>query len=209
MPGASPLADPLGSGSAARRRRRVGDRHAVVFRRADAHERFPASRPDKFTFAPDRYLEQLRRVKARVSVPVIASINGTTTDGWLKYARPAPAAGSRCARAELLSCRHGSSRRRRGRRAAPARHRCSPEGNPHDSARREALAILFVAAQSRRTARGDRRNGLVVFNRFYQADIEPEGLKPARCCSCRHPEELLLRLRWLAILRGRIAARSR
>lgn len=40
----------------------------------------------KYGVVPDRYLEQLLRIKRRVQLPVIASLNGTTAEGWLRYA---------------------------------------------------------------------------------------------------------------------------
>ena len=51
------------------------------------------SRPDTFPLGPDEYLEQLRRIKAAISVPVIGSLNGIGTDGWLTYARLIEEAG--------------------------------------------------------------------------------------------------------------------
>jgi len=84
MPGACPLADTL---NGVRELEDAGASAIVMrslFEEQILQERFG---PSGFVFGPDRYLEQLRRIKARVSVPVIASINGTTTEGWLKYAR--------------------------------------------------------------------------------------------------------------------------
>src|SRR5689334_2033393 len=42
--------------------------------------------PREFTLGPDQYLKQIQRIKGAVSVPVIASLNGTTSEGWLDYA---------------------------------------------------------------------------------------------------------------------------
>src|SRR5262249_37633546 len=50
--------------------------------------------PDDFVLGPDEYLEQVRRIKAAVSVPVVASLNGTTEGGWLRYARLIQEAGA-------------------------------------------------------------------------------------------------------------------
>ena len=59
---------------------------------AEALSYFPAS--DAFALGPQEYLEQLRRIKAAVSVPVIASLNGYTLGGWLNYARLMQDAGA-------------------------------------------------------------------------------------------------------------------
>ena len=53
---------------------------------------FPSS--TAYPFGPDEYLEHLRQVKAAVGVPVIASLNGTTAEAWLKYARLLQEAGA-------------------------------------------------------------------------------------------------------------------
>ena len=53
---------------------------------------FPAS--DRYAFAPDEYLEHLRRVKAAVKIPVIASLNGTTAESWLRFALRIEQAGA-------------------------------------------------------------------------------------------------------------------
>ena len=106
MPGASPLADDLDTVQAARGRRRGRDRHALAVRGADhrassdglvvhmdAHaESFAEAlsyfpRPERVRLGPDEYLEQIRKIKATVKVPVIASLNGTT-DGRLAVATP-------------------------------------------------------------------------------------------------------------------------
>ena len=58
---------------------------------AEALSYFPE--PDDFVLGPDDYLEQLRKVKAAVGVPVIGSLNGTTEGGWLRYARLIEQAG--------------------------------------------------------------------------------------------------------------------
>ena len=52
---------------------------------AEALSYFP--RPDDYRLGPDAYLEQIRKIKATVKVPVIASLNGTTPAGWLQYAK--------------------------------------------------------------------------------------------------------------------------
>src|SRR5262249_38307175 len=59
---------------------------------AEASSYFPE--PSAYALAPDRYLEQLLRIKHRVGVPVIASLNGTSPEGWLQYARLIERAGA-------------------------------------------------------------------------------------------------------------------
>jgi dihydroorotate dehydrogenase (fumarate) len=59
---------------------------------AEAMSYFP--RPEDYRLGPDQYLEQLRKIKAAVKVPVIASLNGTSVAGWLDYAKLLVEAGA-------------------------------------------------------------------------------------------------------------------
>jgi dihydroorotate dehydrogenase (fumarate) len=149
---------------------------------------------------PDRYLEQLRRIKARVSIPVIASINGTTTEGWLKYARLLQRAG---ADALELNFYHLAT--------DPAEDAASVEARLLDivAVLQESTTIPlavklspFYSSLPNLAARLQRigADGLVLFNRFYQADIDPDAQDTAPHLYLSTSADLLLRLRWLAVL---------
>jgi dihydroorotate dehydrogenase (fumarate) len=197
MPGASPLADTLDS---VRQLEDAGASAIVMrslFEEQILRERFG---PSRFTFGPDTYLEQLRRIKARVSVPVIASINGTTTEGWLKYARLLQRAE---ADAIELNFYHLAT--------DPLQDAASVEARLLDivAVLKESITIPlavklspFYSSLPNLAARLDSigAQGLVLFNRFYQADIEPDELETVPLLHLSTSEELLLRLRWLAIL---------
>jgi dihydroorotate dehydrogenase (fumarate) len=197
MPGASPLADSLDSV------RELEDAGAsAIVMRSLFEEQILRPRHDAsgFTFGPDRYLEQLRRIKAAVSVPVIASVNGTTTEGWLKYARLLERAD---ADAIELNFYHLAT--------DPAEDAASVEARLLDivAVLKESIAIPlavklspFYSSLPNLASRINRigAQGLVLFNRFYQADIDPDELKTASILHLSTSDELLLRLRWLAIL---------
>ena len=197
MPGASPLADTIDS---VRQLEDAGASAIVMrslFEEQILQERFGSS---GFTFGPDRYLEQLRRIKARVSVPVIASINGTTTEGWLKYARLLQRAE---ADAIELNFYHLAT--------DPADNAASVESRLLDivAVLKESITIPlavklspFYSSLPNLAARLDSigAQGIVLFNRFYQADIDPDGLDVVPLLHFSTSDELLLRLRWLAIL---------
>jgi dihydroorotate dehydrogenase (fumarate) len=199
MPGASPLTDSLGS---VRQLEDAGASAIVMrslFEEQILHERFGSS---GFAFGPDRYLEQLRRIKACVSVPVIASINGTTTEGWLKYARLLQRADADAI--ELNFYHLGTD---------PAEDAASVEGRLLDivAVLKESIAIPlavklspFYSSLPNLAARIESigAQGLVLFNRFYQADIDPDNLETVPLLHLSTSDELLLRLRWLAILSG-------
>ena len=197
MPGASPLADTLDS---VRQLEDAGASAIVMrslFEEQILHERLGSS---EFTFSPDRYLEQLRRIKARVSVPVIASINGTTTEGWLKYARLLQKAE---ADAVELNFYHLAT--------DPGESAASVEARLLDivAVLKESIAIPlaikllpFYSSLPNLAARLDAigAQGIILFNRFYQPDIDPEELDTTPLLHLSTSDELLLRLRWLAIV---------
>jgi dihydroorotate dehydrogenase (fumarate) len=197
MPGASPLADTLNS---VRELEDAGASAIVMrslFEEQILQERHGSS---GFVFGPDQYLEQLRRTKARVSIPVIASINGTTSEGWLKYARLLQRAG---ADAIELNFYHLAT--------DPAEDAASVEGRLLDivAVLKESIALPlavklspFYSSLPNLAARLDRigAHGLVLFNRFYQADIDPGELETTARVHLSTSSELLLRLRYLAIL---------
>ncbi|MCC7539950.1 MAG: dihydroorotate dehydrogenase-like protein [Deltaproteobacteria bacterium] len=220
MPGASPLVDDLDqvrrledAGAAAivmhslfeeqiaREERSIHahvDRHEATFAEALSFL------PDGFPLGPDEYLEQLRKIKAMVSVPVIGSLNGTTLGGWLRYAKLIQDAG---ADALELNVYHvatdlsepGSTfeartidmvRELKRSVRIPVAVKLSPFWS----------SIAHFGAQL--DAAG--ADGIVVFNRFYQPDIDVEELEVRPTLHLSDPHELLLRLHAVAVLSRRI-----
>jgi dihydroorotate dehydrogenase (fumarate) len=161
--------------------------------------------PPDFLLGPDDYLEQIRRIKARVDVPVIGSLNGVSPRGWLRYARLIQEAG---ADALELNVYHLA--------ADPTQAAENVEDRILEmvAAVRSNIEIPLAVKLSpfhtslahfakRLTDAGVA--GLVVFNRFYHPDIDVEELETQSRLKLSDPSELLLRLRWLAILYGRAA----
>ncbi len=153
---------------------------------------------------PDRYLEHLLRLKRRTRLPIIGSLNGTTAEGWLQYARLIERAG---ASALELNFYHVAT---------------DPLEDAHAVERRviDIVAVLkesiriplavklspFYSALPHFAAALERigADGLVLFNRFYQPDIDPETRDTTPRLQYSTSSELLLRLHWIAILAGRI-----
>jgi len=218
MPGASPLADEFdevlaledaGASAIVMRSlfeeqlwsRRVGFAY-VSKTSTEAELKEAANFPmlDEFALAPDTYLEQVRRIKSRVSIPVIASINGTTTDKWLEYARLLQKAG---ADALELNFYHVATDSREDSAAIERRLLDVV------AVLKETLVIPIAVklspfysslpnlAKRLETIGAD---GLVMFNRFYQPDIDPEELEAMPKIELSSSADLLLRLRWLAIV---------
>ena len=141
-----------------------------------------------------------------MSVPVIASLNGTTEGGWLAYAGLIEQAGADGLELNLYEL---ATRPRRDR---PAGRRAAPAGR---AGGREFVSIPVAVklspfytsiANFARSLDVLGVNALVLFNRFYQPDFDIEQLEVVRVVNLSTPAELLLRLRWLAILSGRLKA---
>jgi dihydroorotate dehydrogenase (fumarate) len=165
---------------------------------------FPA--PAEFALGPDRYLEQVRRIKQTVSVPVIGSLNGTTAEGWLRYATLIQQAG---ADALELNFYHVATDPKED--AAEVERRLLDLVRVVKANVSIPVAVKlspFFSSLSHLAQQLDAAgaNGLVLFNRFYQPDIDPEMLEAAPRLQLSTSDELLLRLRWLAILSGRLRA---
>ncbi len=170
---------------------------------AEALSYFPD--PDEFVLGPDEYLEQVRKVKAAVSVPVVGSLNGTTQGGWLRYARLIEQAGADALELNLYELaldakESGEAVERRGLEVVRAVKRQV----------RVPVAVKLspfyssIANYARRLDEAG-ADGLVLFNRFYQPDIDVEKQELLRV-NLSSPSELLLRVRWIGALAGRVRA---
>lgn len=224
MPGASPLVDDLDlvkrledAGAAAIvmhslfeeqiTREQVGtildmEMHADSF--AEALSYFPE--PKDFALGPEPYLEHLRKVKAAVSVPVIASLNGTTASGWLDYATLIQQAG-----ADALELNVYYLATHAWEAADAVENRLLDALRTVKSAVSIPVAVKlspYYSALPHLVHQLDElgANGLVLFNRFYQPDIDVDSLETSPSLRLSDSSELLLRLRWLAIISGTVAA---
>ena len=159
--------------------------------------------PNDYVLGPDAYLEQIRKLKSEVDVPVIASLNGATDSGWLHYARLIQDAGADALELNVywnaLTLRESAlSIEDRVVRMVqqvveetqlPIAVKLSPFWT--------SLGHLATRIES------SGAKGLVLFNRFYQPDFHLERLEVSLTLKLSSPSELLLRLRWLAQLSGR------
>jgi len=169
---------------------------------AEALSYFP--QPDDFRLGPERYLEQIQRIKAAVSVPVIASLNGTTPAGWLHYGKLMEEAGADALELNVYyiptdaqeSATAVEKRTLDIVRAVKAEVKIpvAVKLSPFFSSLAHFAAELEAAGA----------DGLVLFNRFFQPDINVEELVAEPSLQLSGPSDLLLRLRWLAVLHGRV-----
>lgn len=164
--------------------------------------RFPED--EEYPFSPEAYAEHVRRVKQAVRIPVIGSLNGTSPESWLKFACIIEQAGAdalelnlyelvtdlRAPAAAVESQFAGIVREVKRILSIPIAVKVSPFFTAFGN-----MARQFEAAGA---------DGLVLFNRFYQADIDITTMKTVAHVELSTSHELLLRLHWLAILYGRV-----
>ena len=178
------------------------DGHGESF--AEAGSFFPS--PHAFALGPHQYLEHLRRVTHAVHIPVIASLNGSTAGGWIEYAQLMAEAGAHALDLNLYRIV-----------TDPGVDAATIERAAVDTVKavRESITIPvavklspFYTAFAHLAHALDRAHadGLVLFNRFYQPDIDVEELTATRALQLSDSSELRLRLHWIAILSGRVKA---
>ncbi len=222
MPGASPMVDDIG------RVRRLEDAGAAAivmhslfeeqltgeevatFRNVDAHAGISGEassflpEPPNFRLGPDEYLDCLRKVKAAVKVPVIASLNGNTLGGWLSYAKQMQQAGADALELNVydLATDFEESGPRVEERTIEMLRAVKREVSIPVSVKLSPFYSSLAHFARQLDATG--ADGLVLFNRFYQPDINVEALEVERSLHLSNSSELPLRLRWTAILSGRV-----
>jgi dihydroorotate dehydrogenase (fumarate) len=163
----------------------------------------PAAAPAGYGAGPAAYLALISQAKAALSIPVIASLNGVSRSGWVRYATRMEQAG---ADAVELNIYYVSSR--------PGRSGSEIEWHYLDVVRsvRQAIQIPLavklspyfssLANMAGQLAEAG-ASGLVLFNRFYQPDVNIEALEVAPRLELSTSVELRLPLRWVAILHRR------
>jgi dihydroorotate dehydrogenase (fumarate) len=169
---------------------------------AEALDYFPDM--TDYNLGPEGYLEQIRQAKVAVDIPIIGSLNGVTTGGWVQYARKIEEAGADALELNiydivadpLVTSQQVENRYCElvGDIKAHVHIPVAVKLSPYFS----ALANL---AQRLRQAGAD---GLVLFNRFYQPDFDLDNLEVTPSLVLSTPQELLLRLHWVGILYGRV-----
>lgn len=171
---------------------------------AEALSYFPS--PEEFKLGPDEYLEQIRKIKQAVSVPVIASLNGASLGGWLDYAKLMQDAGADAL--ELNVYYLGTDAQETGeilvQRTVDMVEAVKKAVNIPVAVKLSPYYSSFANVAKRLD--GVKADGLTLFNRFYQADIDIEELEVISTLTLSHSGALLLRLRWLAVLSGRVQA---
>ena len=176
------------------------DVHAESF--GEALSYFP--RPGEFALGPEQYLAQIARIKKAVHIPVIASLNGTTAGGWVEYARRMEEAGADALELNVYYLA-----------TDPEEPAATVEQRTLDILRtvKQTVSIPvavklspFFSSLAHFATELDvaGADALILFNRFYQPDIDIEQLEVTPKLELSNSSELLLRLRWLAILSEKV-----
>lgn len=160
--------------------------------------------PENYKGELDNYLEHLQKLKSTIDIPVIASLNGISDSGWLDYAKQLEQAGADALElnvyyvaadpqqsGEEVECRYVSLLEKlRTTINLPVTMKLSSQFS--------SVANMVSKLQS------SGADGVVLFNRFYQPDIDLETLKVKPQLDLSTSIESLLRIRWIALIRGRV-----
>ena len=171
---------------------------------AEALTYFPEM--DHYDVGPEKYLKLIADLKNTISIPVIASLNGVSSGGWVDYSRRMQDAGADALELNIyfLSTDPGVSAGDLEKAqvelvqqiCAQVRIPVAVKLNPFYTSLPNFAANLVGAGAK----------GLVLFNRFYQPDLDIEALEVIPTLELSTPAELRLPLRWVAILFGKLKA---
>jgi dihydroorotate dehydrogenase (fumarate) len=161
---------------------------------------------DDYNIGPEEYLEHIRKAKEAVEIPVIASLNGVTPGGWTEYAKKMEEAGADALELNIYMLATDQKKSSldienlyvdilklvKSSVKIPVTMKLSPY-----------FSSLAGFAKKLDDSGAD---GLLLFNRFYQPDIDLETLEVVPNVLFSNPQSMRLPLRWIAILYGRIKA---
>jgi dihydroorotate dehydrogenase (fumarate) len=162
--------------------------------------------PGEFRLGPEGYLNHIRKSKEAVNIPIIASLNGATVGGWTQYAKQMEQAG-----ADALECNIYSIATDPDVTSAQIEQTYLDIVQAVKSTVSIPVAVKlspFFSNMANMAKRLDAvgADGLVLFNRFYQPDIDLEELELKPNVLLSTPQALRLPLTWIGILYARIRA---
>lgn len=161
---------------------------------------------DNYALGPEEYLENIRRAKEAVSIPIIGSLNCHSNGGWTDYAKHIEEAGADALELNIYFLP-----------TDPAIDGTSVEQRTLDILKSVKASVSipvavklspYYSAMANMAKKLDQAgaNGLVLFNRFYQPDIDLDNLEVVPNVLLSTPQASRLPLRWIAILYGQIKA---
>jgi dihydroorotate dehydrogenase (fumarate) len=171
---------------------------------AEALDYFPEH--EQYAVGPERYLEHIRALKEAVDIPIIASLNGTTMGGWVEYGKKIEEAGADALELNIyhISTEAGIS----GLEVEQLHLEILGQVKKHISLPVAVKLSPYFSAMAHMGRQLDQAgaDALVLFNRFYQPDIDLDKLEVYPNVLLSTPQALRLPLRWIAILYGQLEA---
>jgi len=160
----------------------------------------------RYNRGPESYLEHVRRAKQALSIPVIGSLNGISTGGWIRYAQLIEQAGADAI--EINAYYIPTDLQMSGAEVEQAYVDLARDVKQSVGIPVAVKLNHFLSSIPHVVHRLDEVgvDGVSLFNRFYQPDIDLEELEILPNLALSSPNELRLRMRWAAILHGRIRA---
>ena len=171
---------------------------------AEALNYFPE--PFEYRLGPDEYLEHIRKAKESVGIPIIASLNGKSLGGWVDYAKKIEQAGADALELNIYLLATNPSKPSswiektyidivkevKSSISIPIAVKMHPFFS----------SVAWIAAELDKAG----ADGLSLFNRFYQPDIDLESLEVVPNVILSSPASMRLPLRWIGILYGKVKA---
>jgi dihydroorotate dehydrogenase (fumarate) len=160
----------------------------------------------RYSIGAETYLEHIRKLKDAVDIPIIASLNGASKGKWIEYAERMEASGADALELNIYYLP-----------TDPDEDAASVESNYLDLIQNVCLAVEIPVAVKlspfftsipnfANQAVNAGAKGLVLFNRFYQPDIDLEELEVVPSLKLSSNGEMLLPMRWISILYGHVNA---
>ena len=169
---------------------------------AEALDYFP--RLDGISDAGDRYALRLERIRRRSSIPIIASLNAATPGGWVRYARRMEDAGADALELNLYHLAVDPTRTAAGMEATDLEVIAAVRAAITIPLAVKLSPYYSAIANFAARAREHGADGLVLFNRFYQPDLDLETLGVVHRVELSRSSELRVPLRWIGVLRPQL-----
>ncbi len=158
--------------------------------------------PDEYSSELDNYLERIQQFKSALDIPVLASLNGISTDGWVDFGREIQQAGADAL--ELNVYYIAADPETSGEDVEDRYLKLLDELRDHVSlpiTMKLSSQFSSVANMVSKLQQAGAK-GVSLFNRFYQPDIDLETLEIKPHLELSNPSESLLRIRWIAMIRS-------
>ena len=171
---------------------------------AEALSYFPDA--GDYNLGPEEYLEHVRKAKEATDIPVIASLNGVSTGGWIEYARKIEQAGADALELNVYFIPTDLNQESRQIENLYLTILKAVKSNVNIPVAMKLSPYFSSMARMALELDQDGAYALVLFNRFYQPDLDLDALEVKPGVILSSSNDLRLPLRWIAILHGRIKA---